>query len=236
MAFALKVKAVQRRISECPYMADTGEASSANEPVGSAEDSYSHVANEMEEEVRNTDLKGVAPAIGADFEVVDGVQCIRLALLNRPCELRKEGLFEGGEQCRDSWVKMIVYDYVRRKGGAPVTGDWVAFDHFPRTPSHIKAFQKTAEDELASAFDQDRASFEARLVQQGSTQEHGQIRADYSCRLDLLPRIPLLLRFWAADDEFPASCKLFVDSSANQYLDMEFLGHLVEKFVKGVTR
>ena len=51
------------------------------------------------------------------------------------------------------------------------------------------------------------------------------------CRVSLLPHIRMFLEFWAADDEFPASCKLFVNNNANTFLDMEFLGHLLEKAV-----
>ena len=38
-----------------------------------------------------------------------------------------------------------------------------------------------------------------------------------------------------AVNSFLSTCKLYVDSSANAYLDMEFLGHLVEKFVEEVA-
>ena len=235
MAFALKVKTSQRSISECPYVTEPDEAASPTEHGAPTDDMYEGVANQMEEEVMRSDFKKVAVAIGGDFEVAAGAEIIRLTMADKPYEIRKEGLFEGGEYCRDSWVKMIIYDYVRRGGDQPVTADWVAFDHFPKTPSHVKAFQKTAETTLAASFDEDPQALVARFEDQGGTEEKGEVKADYSCRLELLPRVPLLLRFWAADDEFPAGCKLFVDSSANAYLDMEFLGHLVEKFVENVT-
>ncbi|MBE7547855.1 MAG: DUF3786 domain-containing protein [Planctomycetia bacterium] len=38
--------------------------------------------------------------------------------------------------------------------------------------------------------------------------------------------------FWEADDEFSASCKLFLDSSAEDYIDIEYLAYLVERFVE----
>jgi hypothetical protein len=232
MAFAMKVKTHQRTLFDCPYVSDAESESASVEAVEKLDDMYERVSNQMEAEVTGTDFESVAAAIGGEFEVVDGEETIQLRMTNKPYQLRRQRLFEGGEPCHDSWVKMIIYDYIRRRGSRPVSADWVAFDCFPNTPSHIKAFQKTAENQLAAAFAQDPGGIKAHFAEQGGREEQGPISSDYACCLSLLPRIPLLLRFWAADSEFPASCKLFVDSSANTYLDMEFLGHLVEKFVE----
>ena len=66
----------------------------------------------------------------------------------------------------------------------------------------------------------------------GGLEDTGKMKADYIYRFYLLPRIPLYLCFWAADEEFPASCKLFLDSSAEAYIDIEYLAYLVERFVE----
>ena len=59
----------------------------------------------------------------------------------------------------------------------------------------------------------------------------GETKTDLARSLMLLPKFPLYLQFWAADDEFPASSKLFVDSSAISYLDIEYIARLVSKCV-----
>jgi hypothetical protein len=41
-----------------------------------------------------------------------------------------------------------------------------------------------------------------------------------------LPRVPLLLLFNDADDEFPAHCSLLFERRAEKYLDAESLGIL----------
>jgi dienelactone hydrolase len=45
-------------------------------------------------------------------------------------------------------------------------------------------------------------------------------------RFDALPKIPILLLFNDADDEFPAQCLLLFERRAEKYLDMECLAIL----------
>jgi len=42
----------------------------------------------------------------------------------------------------------------------------------------------------------------------------------------------MYLSFWESDDEYPASCKLYVDRNADAYIDIEYLAYLLEWFVK----
>jgi hypothetical protein len=46
---------------------------------------------------------------------------------------------------------------------------------------------------------------------------------DLSMAFDMLPRIPIRLRFNDKDDEFPAQCSILFRKSAESYIDMESL-------------
>ena len=46
---------------------------------------------------------------------------------------------------------------------------------------------------------------------------------DLSVAFDMLPRIPIRLRFIDKDDEFPAQCSILFRGSAESYIDMESL-------------
>lgn len=52
--------------------------------------------------------------------------------------------------------------------------------------------------------------------------------------LELLPRIPVQIIFYPADEEFPCDARLLVDSHATRYLEFEFLAVLVSVFVDEV--
>jgi hypothetical protein len=232
MAFALKVNSAQRKISDCPYVTEADEELLPQKSTVTMDDNYERVSNMLEEEVRNTNFKEAATAIDGHFEVKNGREIIRLKMMDKTYEVRKEGLFKNDKYCHDSWSKIIIYDYVRRKGARPLTGDWVTLGHFPDTASHVKAFQSKDEGKVADVFNKNIEGLKMRCKELGGIKTSGRIKADYVCRFDLLPRIPLYLCFWDADEEFQASCKLFVDSSADAYIDIEYLAHLVERFVE----
>ena len=63
----------------------------------------------------------------------------------------------------------------------------------------------------------------------GGTEEKG---GDAAFRLEMLPFLPMILRFWDADDEFPASLQILVDRNILSYMHYETMmfaiGHIME--------
>ena len=232
MAFALRVKSAQREISECPYVKQEDGESISQESVVTMENNYKRVSRELEEEVKHIDLKEAAAAIGGDYENRDGGGVIRLKMMNKEYEVRNEGLFDGNNYCDHSWSKIIIYDYVRMKGDTPLTGNWVSMGHFPDAASHSKAFQKNAEDKISEKFNSDLSRLVSRCNELECFETSGELKADYVCGFNLLPCVPMYLSFWESDDEYPASCKLYVDRNADAYIDIEYLAYLLEWFVK----
>ena len=54
-------------------------------------------------------------------------------------------------------------------------------------------------------------------------------------KLHPLPKVPVLLLFNDADDEFPADCKVLFERRAEHYLDMEclaILGNILADYLK----
>ena len=232
MAFAMKVKNAQRRIEDCPYVKKDNAELLPPKITVTMDDNYERVSNALESEAKQINFQEAALAIGGNFEDKNGHEIIQLTMMNKSYEMRKEGLFEDNKYCHDSWSKIIIYDYIRRKGSKPLTGSWVTLGHFPNTASHVKAFQRSAEEKVAATFNTNMNGLKARCKEFGGRECRGKMKADYVYRFNLLPRIPLYLCFWAADEEFSASCKLFLDSSAEAYIDIEYLAYLVERFVE----
>ncbi|MCP4268508.1 MAG: DUF3786 domain-containing protein [Candidatus Brocadiaceae bacterium] len=232
MAFALKVQSAQCTISGCPYVKDEDKDSLTREPIVTMENNYKRVSNELEEEVKGVNLKEAADAIGGNYANRNGVDVVRFKMMNKEYEVRNEGLFFNDKYVEHSWSKIIMYDYVRRKGEIPLTGDWVSLGHFPDAASHSKAFQRKAESKIAEKFNSNLNGLEERCKELEGVVAESKIQADYVCGFNLLPRVPMYLCFWVADEEYPASCKLFVDSSAEAYIDIEYLAYLLEWFVK----
>lgn len=230
MAFALKVKKSQACLSECPLMAGEtlheGQPRSGSSPFSS----YEQVSQELEQGAVGVDFKETAEAIGGNYKAVDGREAIMVKMISTVYELRKDGLFQNNAYCRDLWAKIIIYDYVRRQGRRPLTGEWLSLGLFPHTASLVKAFQSNAEKKIAARFKRDLKSLKQHCAALGGSETEGKVKADYVCRFDILPNVPLYLSFWVADEEFDADCKLLFDKSAEEHIDIEYLAHLVERF------
>ena len=234
MSFAQNLKAGGAQLTDCPFIEEdiTQEhPASGSEPFSD----YEQVSSELEKEATAVNFKETAETIGGTYEAAGSRETIRLRMINRAYELRKEGLFDNGEYCPDPWTKIIIYDYVRRKGSSPLTGDWITLGHFPHTASHVKAFQSNAEKKIASTFRSDLDGLKKHCAEMEGVEGEGKTKADYFCTFHLLPHVPLYLSFYAADEEFDAECKILFDSNAEDYIDIEYLAYLVERFVEKIA-
>jgi hypothetical protein len=231
MVFAMKVKKSLANLSDCPSMPGEILPGPAPAPVASSFSSYEQVSDELQRETVSLDFRETAEAIGGTYESCDGRESILLKMINKAYKLTKEGLFENDAYCGDSWTKIIVFDYLRKKGTMPLTGYWITLGHFPNTASHVKAFQSSAERKIAERFKKDVEGLKRRCQELGGIETEGKVKADYIYRFNLLPHVPLYLSFWAADEEFDADCRLMFDSGAEGCIDIEYLAYLVERFV-----
>ncbi len=59
--------------------------------------------------------------------------------------------------------------------------------------------------------------------------------ADLSFRILFMPRFPVTLKIWLPDEEFPASGRLFVDSSADHYLTIEDAVTVAEIIIEAIS-
>lgn len=230
MAFALKVKKSQASLSECPFMAGdtmTGEQLSS---AASSFSSYEQVSQELEKEAVVMDFKETAEIIGGRYEDVNSREAIMVKMISTVYELRKEGLFFNNGPCGDVWAKIIICDYVRRKGRKPLTGELVPLGLFPHSASLVKVFQSSAEKKIAEAFKRDLKVLKQRCGVLEGRETEGKIKADYISCFDLLPHVPLYLSFWVADEEFDADCKLLFDRNAEEHINIEYLAYLMERF------
>lgn len=232
MAFALKVKKSQTCLSECPFVGGETSNEGQMQSVPSPFSSYEQVSRELEKKAVEVDFKEAAETIGGTYRAVDGRETIALKMISTAYELRKEGLFLNAVHCVDLWAKIILCDYVRRKGRKPLTGEWLPLGLFPHTASLVKTFQNNAEKKIAAGFKKDLNGLKQRCAALDGVETEGRIKADYICRFNLLPHVPLYFSFWVADEEFDAGCQLLFDSSAEDHIDIEYLAYLVERFAE----
>lgn len=235
MAFAMKVKKSLASMEDCPFTKAVTAGETHPQLTTTAFSNYEQVSDDLEKEAVKLDFRDAAEAVGGEYQSHDNREAIRLRMLGRYYEVRKDGLFMDNEYCRDAWTRIIVYDYVRRQGRKPLTGEWISLGNFPHTASHVKAFQSNAERKVTETFRNDFIGLKQRCAEMGGVGIEGRIKADYIGCFDLLPRVPLYISFWQADEEFDPDCKILFDSGAEDHIDIEYLAYLLELFVEELT-
>jgi hypothetical protein len=104
--------------------------------------------------------------------------------------------------------------------------DWVTYKDFKDSGPLTTYFSHDVEQALAAAFS-GRVGLMARAGERlGGYGPEMNLAYDFSMRFDVLPRVPVIVLFNDADDEFPAKCTVLFERRAERYLDTESLAML----------
>ncbi len=136
------------------------------------------------------------------------------------------------------WHYLTVLHYLNLADGSPVTGEPMAMADMPDGVVRGTKYDRTAAQTL-SAFLKGKTEEEVLSILQGLGGEIIPGKADLSVRLPYLPRFPLYLNVWFADEDFPPSARLLVDRSAGHYLTVEdavSIGDVVLELLQQATR
>ncbi len=120
----------------------------------------------------------------------------------------------------DEWQQLLFLHYMKLADGTPLTGRWITMGEVKDGLIRGGDFDRRCEEVIrrrVSAVSPDEFAQRCRRI--GGSLKEG--KADLTVQFDLLPRYPLLVKIWFADEEFPASGKLLLDESAGHYLTIE---------------
>jgi len=108
--------------------------------------------------------------------------------------------------------------------GAPVTGEWIAFQDVPDGRFYLDAFLKRAKIPLVKAFGSNPERLqEAAGAAYGATDlDHG----DIAVKVQALPLVPVALILWRGDDEFPPEGNLLFDQNIVRIFSAEDIAWL----------
>jgi len=97
-----------------------------------------------------------------------------------------------------------------------------------------KTFDKgLMEKPLLKEFGADYAKFRAAALQLGGVLEEA-CDGGHRWTLQALPKIPVRLVFYEADEEFPADIQIWLDRTAPRFMEFECLAFLTGCFVKAL--
>ncbi|MBN1224437.1 MAG: DUF3786 domain-containing protein [Candidatus Aminicenantes bacterium] len=156
----------------------------------------------------------------------------RLTILSKDyCIIPSEGKIQSmdapDEQCH-FFLQLTAVNYLIGAKDIPLDGRWASEKEFPSGPLFFRGPHALPSKKLTQIFGLDSYRFaEACRNLGGKSIDSG----DSAFELLVLPRIPVRLILWLADEEFPARLTYLFDRTANVHLKLDAIwavGNLIE--------
>lgn len=123
----------------------------------------------------------------------------------------------------EPWHELTVLQYLANAQGMLPTGTFLSLGEFPNGGlARGSSFDRENDRVFARLGGYPMTLLRRAANRLGGREVEG--RADWNVQFAFLPRIPVRLLFWEADEEFPASGKLLFDASAAQDFQVEAAG------------
>ncbi len=228
IAFAVGITRGEAKVEECPYLDEEirqklGEV----RPVNWREE----LVKRLQKEVRQLDLRRISRDIGAEMEGDSlKIKCLGTEYIVSPeGEITSKGYI-------NSWIKALLLHYIRTWGKGRVVNRWVSFSELKSGMIKASSFSRDCEEPLRRLFDTHLSSIDPLLARLGA-ERIGHEATEYAWKLYALPKIPVLILYWKAEDETGSSAlRVLFDRSADRFLDVESLIFLIEGFVSILSR
>ncbi len=113
--------------------------------------------------------------------------------------------------------------------------EWVSFRDFKNTAPLVHSFINHTEQPIARNFSGCLKELAAVCENLGGNDPNMDLSYQLIMKLYPLPKVPVLLLFDDADEEFPAQCKVLFERRAEHYLDPECLA-IVGTILNGILK
>ena len=120
----------------------------------------------------------------------------------------------------EEWQHLILLHYLSIADGTPLSDEMITFGNLKDGLIRGTKFDHTADMALAR-FLKDREPEQIKAVCRSLGAGFQDSNADLCAVFPFLPRYPVAVKIWFADEEFPASGKMLVSASADHYLTVE---------------
>jgi hypothetical protein len=166
------------------------------------------------------DLRAAAEMLGG---WADG-KAVVIPFFGRPYKVSAAGISDPSGSRPSHSVSVLLSKYLLMcPKNTPLDVSWVSYKDFKDAGPFVGGFRNNAEVPLERMFGSDSAELQKRCGALGGVSAAEDFPYEVAVRLPALPKIPILLLFNGADDEFPARCAMLFERRAEKYLDMECL-------------
>jgi hypothetical protein len=186
--------------------------------------------------VAELDFAKIAVRLGAELVGPD----LMVPVFGNPHRISKKGLKDPSGNRPDFSVCVVLFKYLLMCPDVePIEDDWVSFKDFKDAAPFAGSFINYTEAPLAKLFGGALDRLKAAAQALGGQPPAMDFPYDLSMQFFALPKVPVLMLFNDADDEFAARCAVLFERRAEKYLDMECLamvGMLLFEWLKRAAR
>jgi hypothetical protein len=223
MSFAIRLSKNECSASECPGINEQLKKEIEAMPAGYGDWKQGRI-RELFKEISAIDFSDVAEGIGAVSE--NGK--LKVKYMGREIVLDHSDFYEQ----LGVWDKLLVLMYIKNAGNISLSRKWTAFRDLKNGLIRAESFKEICETPLAEMFGEDRELFVNKLIAIGAEKITG-FPTEHSFVVHPLPKIPFLILIWPGEvgidlyrEDFEPACKVLMDSTAAEFLDVEALLYL----------
>lgn len=184
------------------------------------------------DQIDRIDLDSRAEILGGYIEKDEMV----LSFFNQPYRISSRGIADPSGKQPAMGIRVVLLKYVLLCPNIPsLDKEWVSYRDFKNTAPLVHSFVNHTERPIVRNFSNRLENLEAACKKLGGRDPGLDLNYQLIMKLYPLPKVPLLLLFDDADEEFPAQCKVLFERRADHYLDPECLaiiGMLLNDFLK----
>jgi hypothetical protein len=229
MAFAAAVIKQEKQLAECPHLdADLVRRYGGNiEQQVNIETIQKRTFKDLQEQIRSIDIISSAERLGARGTS----STIVVTCLGKDFEVDTQGRVLSS--CHShAWFSIPLLTYVLYGRGASVTGKWVPFRELEKGRMWERLFERRCEAPLKRIADAHAELFEDLISMFSGAYSPDQFASDISMILYPLPKVPILICYWKAEEGMDSKLHVFFDATADQNLTIDSLFTLGTGFVR----
>lgn len=177
------------------------------------------------------DFRESAQRLGLEY--VDGQVLVRFLMRDYGITLKGVQPLDG-QPVNVNNLSVVLY-YLLSKGDGDPENSYIPFQSIPRLTGGLNAQTRMMNDPLERYFGEDYQKFRDAALKLGGIEEESG-RGKHVWMLAVLPKIPMKIIFYEADEDFPVDIQIMLDNTAIQFLEFECLAFLVGCVVRALIK
>ncbi len=217
LAFAAAVLKEEKGLEECPQLdrVTIDRIAATLSRQMNLETIQEEQLKELQKKIEGTDILSRAGILGAS---TNGDRVV-VACLGKNFEI--DGAGRVSSHCHThAWFSLPLLDYVLHSSGEEPSGRWVPFRELPSGRTWNPLFERRCVRQLKQIADAHNDLFADLADMFSGEPSPGAFGSDISVILRPLPKVPLLICFWKAEDGMGSRLHLFFDDTAERNLSI----------------